>query len=181
MHLPINPGYKPMEAKSASELPTGNHWQYEPKWDGFRCIAFRDGEKIELQSKAGRSLTRYFPDIVQALKTLEAQRFVIDGELVISIDGALSFEPLLERMNPSAKQVMELARKHPALFLIFDILVADDGELLVNHLLKDRRDRLEIFADSFLNSSARIQLTPATTNLDVAQEWFNLVGQSLEG
>ena len=73
MHLPINLGYKPMEAKSATDLPTGNHWQYEPKWDGFRCLAFRDGEKIELQSKAGRSLTRYFPDIVHALKSLKSQ------------------------------------------------------------------------------------------------------------
>ena len=114
MHLPINPGYKLMEAKSATELPTGNHWQYEPKWDGFRCLAFRDGEKIELQSKAGRSLTRYFPDIVYALKSIKAPRFVIDGELCISIDGNLSFERLLERMNPSSKRVMELAHKHPA-------------------------------------------------------------------
>jgi len=146
MHLPINPGYKPMEAKSATELPTGNHWQYEPKWDGFRCIAFRAGEKIELQSKAGRSLTRYFPDITDALRSIVAQRFVIDGELVISVDGTLSFESLVERMNRSAKQVMELARQHPALFLIFDILVADDDELLVNHTSRDRRTRLEGFA-----------------------------------
>jgi len=122
MHLPTNPGYKPVEARSASELPTGNSWQYEPKWDGFRCLAFRDGEKIELQSKSRASLTRYFPDIVHALKSLKAQRFVIDGELVISIDGTLSFEPLLARMNPSSKHVMDLARKQPALFLIFDTL-----------------------------------------------------------
>jgi len=139
MALPINRGYKPMEAKSAPELPTGNHWQYEPKWDGFRCIAFRDGEKIELQSKAGRSLTRYFPDIAHGLKSLEARRFVIDGELVISVDGTLSFEQLLARMNPSSKRVTELARKQPSVFLIFDILVADDGELLVSLPLKDRR------------------------------------------
>ena len=91
MSLPISPVYKPMEAKAATELPTGNHWQYEPKWDGFRCLAFRDGERIELQSKTGRPLTRYFPDIVHALKSLKAQRFVIDGELVISEDGALRF------------------------------------------------------------------------------------------
>jgi ATP-dependent DNA ligase len=109
MNLPISPTYKPMEAKSARELPTGKHWQYEPKWDGFRCIAFRDGEKIELQSKAGRSLTRYFPDIAHGLKSLGARRFVIDGELVISVDGTLSFEQLLARMNPSSKRVTELS------------------------------------------------------------------------
>ena len=142
MALPINLSYKPMEAKPASELPTGNHWQYEPKWDGFRCLAFRDGEKIELQSKAGRALTRYFPDIVHALKTLEAHRFVLDGELVISVDGTLLFESLLERMNRSSKRVMELARKQPALFLIFDILVSDDGELLVHHLLRRPQEGL---------------------------------------
>jgi len=181
MNLPINQHYKPMESKSASELPTGDHWQYEPKWDGFRCLAFRDGEKIALQSKAAGSLTRYFPDIVHALKSLNAQRFVIDGELVISVDGTLSFECLLERMNPSSKRVMELARKQPAVFLIFDLLVADDGELLVNQLLRDRRTRLEAFADSFLNSSTRIQITPVTTDRNVAQEWFKLVGASLEG
>lgn len=128
-----------MEAKSASELPAGNHWQYEPKWDGFRCLAFRDGEKIELQSKAGRSLTRYFPDIVHALKSLKAPHFVIDGEIVISVDGTLSFEHLLARMNPSSKHVMELARKQPAVFLIFDILVTHDGESLVSIPLRDRR------------------------------------------
>jgi ATP-dependent DNA ligase len=181
MHLPINPGYKPMEAKSASELPAGNHWQYEPKWDGFRCLAFRDGEKIELQSKAGRSLTRYFPDIVHALKSLKAPHFVIDGEIVISVDGTLSFEHLLARMNPSSKHVMELARKQPAVFLIFDILVTHDGESLVSIPLRDRRARLEAFADRFLRRSTRIQISPATTDRNVAQGWFNLVGQSLEG
>jgi ATP-dependent DNA ligase len=170
-----------MEAKSAAELPTGSNWQYEPKWDGFRCLAFRDNQKIELQSKAGRSLTRYFPDIVHALKSIKAPRFVIDGELCISIDGNLSFERLLERMNPSSKRVMELAQKHPAVFLIFDILVSDDREPLVNLCLRDRRARLEVFADTFLSSSTRIQLSPATTDRQVAQGWFDLVGQSLEG
>jgi ATP-dependent DNA ligase len=96
-----------MEAKSAGELPNGSQWQYEPKWDGFRCLAFRDGDKVELQSKAGKLLTRYFPDVVSALLALKPKRFVLDGELVVSVEGTLSFEQLLERMSPSPSLALQ--------------------------------------------------------------------------
>ena len=111
MNLSISPVYRPMEATSATELPMGRSWQYEPKWDGFRCLAFRDGDKVELQSKSGKSLTGCFPDVVSTLLKLKAPSFVLDGELVISVDGVLSSEHLLERMTQSAERTLELARE----------------------------------------------------------------------
>src|SRR5258707_444492 len=101
MRLEAKPPLAPMEALSVDEVPSGEEWQYEPKWDGFRCLAFRDGNKVELQSRSGQSLTRYFPEIVEGLQALKAPRFVLDGELVIPIDGALSFDDLLQRIHPA--------------------------------------------------------------------------------
>src|SRR4029434_1365016 len=101
MKLGVKPPCAPMEAVSVDEVPTGDGWQYEPKWDGFRCLAFRDGDKVELQSKAGQWLTRYFPEIVEGLRGLKASRFVFDGELVIPVNGALSFDDLLQRIHPA--------------------------------------------------------------------------------
>src|SRR2546423_1265628 len=94
--LPIKPPFLPMEAKSVTEIPTGPDWQYEPKWDGFRCVAFRDGGSVELQSKSGQSLTRYFPEVVDALASLKAERFVLDGEIMVLIGDKLSFDDLLQ-------------------------------------------------------------------------------------
>src|SRR6478609_9619435 len=118
----------PMEALSVDEIPTGDHWQYEPKWDGFRCIAFRNGNKIELQSKSGQPLARYFPDLVAALLKLKAKQFVLDGEIVIPIAGRLSFDDLLLRIHPAASRVKKLAEENPATYIVFDIQDEERGK-----------------------------------------------------
>ena len=115
-----------MEARSVDEIPVGDAWQYEPKWDGFRCIAFRDGEKVFLQSKAGQPLARYFPDIVEQLQRIAAKRFVLDGELAIPVGGVLSFDELQLRLHPAASRVQKLAAAHPALLIVFDLLADTD-------------------------------------------------------
>src|SRR5256714_13738420 len=121
----IKPPLPPMETRSAEEIPVSDNWQYEPKWDGFRCIAFRDREDVYLQSKCGQPLARYFPDIVEALKKLPAKNFVIDGELAIPVNAALSFDELQLRLHPAASRVAKLAKAHPAIFIVFDLLGED--------------------------------------------------------
>src|SRR5262249_43714923 len=113
MTLPLKKNYKPMEADPASEVPEGPEWRYEPKWDGFRCLAFRDGERVELQSKSQKPLTRYFPDLVSALRESRAQLFVLDGEIVIPVNGQLSFDDLLMRIHPAESRVRKLAEATP--------------------------------------------------------------------
>jgi ATP-dependent DNA ligase len=122
MGFAIKPPLPPMESRSADEIPIGQGWQYEPKWDGFRCIAFRDGDEIYLQSKAGQPLARYFPDIVGALRKLPGTNFVIDGELTVPVGAALSFDELQLRLHPAASRVAKLAKAHPAIFIVFDLL-----------------------------------------------------------
>src|SRR3954464_7835978 len=109
MPLPIRPPFEPMEAQLVAEIPQGAGWQYEPKWDGFRCLAFRDGEKVELQSKAGQPLGRYFPEVVEAVKLLKPQKFVLDGEIVVPVQGELSFDDLLQRIHPAESRIRKLA------------------------------------------------------------------------
>jgi len=123
MNLPIAIPFFPMEAKSASKIPVGENWEYEPKWDGFRCLAFRSGSEVELQSKAGQPLTRYFPEIAAALLEVKAKKFVLDGELILPVDGRLSFDDLLQRIHPAASRVQMLSQKHPARLVVFDLLV----------------------------------------------------------
>ena len=127
-----------MEARSVEEIPTGDGWQYEPKWDGFRCLAFRDGEKIFLQSKAGQPLARYFPDVAANVASLPQKQFVLDGELVIPIGGVLSFDELQLRLHPAASRVQKLAAAHPAVYIIFDLL-ADNGKSDLKLILRERR------------------------------------------
>ena len=181
MKLPLKPPFPPMEAKSVDKIPIGNDWQYEPKWDGFRCLAFRDGAEIFLQSKAGQPLARYFPDIVDALLRLAAKRFVIDGELVIEVDGQLSFDELQLRLHPAASRVKKLAAAHPATFILFDLLVDKTGASLINKPLSQRRRSLEIFAKQNLKRDRAIRLSPATTSLAQANRWFVKVGGNLDG
>src|SRR5438270_743357 len=118
----IKPPLPPMESRSVDEIPNGDDWQYEPKWDGFRCIAFRNGENVYLQSKAGQPLARYFPDVVEAIVKLRSKNFVLDGELAIPINGALSFDELQLRLHPAASRVAKLAKSHPAIFVVFESL-----------------------------------------------------------
>src|SRR5919204_1530138 len=159
----LEPPVAPMEASSVDEIPIGSGWQYEPKWDGFRCIAFRDSEKIYLQSKAGQPLARYFPDIVAALAKLPEQQFVLDGELVVPVRGALSFDELQLRLHPAASRVHKLAKAHPAIYIVFDLL-AEDGESYLDRHLHERRELLEKFALSNFESTKALRLSPATTD-----------------
>jgi len=171
----------PMEALAATEVPSGPEWQYEPKWDGFRCIAQRDGDAIELQSKAGQPLARYFPDIVEALAALAVKRFTLDGELVIPIDGNLEFNELQLRLHPAASRVNMLAAKHPATYIVFDLLVDDRGKSLVDLPLRERRKRLEGFAAKHFTGAERIRLSPATHELKDARRWLRTMGGGLDG
>jgi len=169
-----------MEAQSASELPGGPEWQYEPKWDGFRCLAFRDGAHVELESKSGKPLTRYFPEIVEAAKALAPKKFVLDGEIVIPVDGGLSFDDLLMRIHPAASRVLKLSHTTPAVLIVFDVLVDDTGKLLVNKNLKERRIQLEKFSGKYLKEDGMIRLSPYTTKLETARKWFHM-GVGLDG
>jgi ATP-dependent DNA ligase len=175
MSFLIKPPLPPMEAKSVDEIPIGDNWQYEPKWDGFRCIAFRDGTNVYLQSKSGQPLARYFPDVVEALAKVPAKKFVLDGELAIPVKGALSFNELQLRLHPAASRVAKLAKAHPAIFIVFDLL-AQDRHVYLNEPLRKRRLHLEKF-----KTKGAIRLSPATTNLRVAKKWFDKVGGDLDG
>ncbi len=169
-----------MEALPARELPTGPEWQYEPKWDGFRCLAFRDQKRIELMSKSGKSLTRYFPELAEALLALKARKFVFDGEIVIAINGKLSFDDLLMRIHPAKSRIQKLSRSTPCMYLVFDLLVDEKGESMVRLPLEKRRKRLAAMASKFLKSNATIHLSPATPDLTMARSWFN-AGAGLDG
>ena len=176
----IKPPLPPMEARLVEEIPAGDGWQYEPKWDGFRCVAFRDGEKVFLQSKAGQPLARYFPDIVSALTTLPERRMVLDGELIIPVRGALSFDELQLRLHPAASRVQKLAKAHPAIYIVFDLLAAN-GQVYLQRPLRERRPLLETFARSNFRSAKNLRLSPATTDYTTAVKWFKKAGRDLDG
>jgi ATP-dependent DNA ligase len=179
--LPLRQPFLPMEAKSVDEIPTGEEWQYEPKWDGFRCLLFRDGDKVDLQSKSGQPLTRYFPDLVEAARALKPKRFVLDGEIVVPRNGVFSFDDLLQRIHPAASRVAKLAKETPAMLIVFDLLVDADTELLTGQPLKGRREKLEAFAKKYLKGQDRIRLSPATARLADARKWLKSVGATLDG
>ena len=179
--LELKPPLPPMEARSVDEIPVGDDWQYEPKWDGFRCVAFRDGDDVYLQSKAGQPLARYFPDIVAAITALPAKRFVLDGELVIAVNGALSFDELQLRLHPAESRVRKLAAAHPAMMVVFDLLADESGASLLTLPLRKRRQKLEEFSRENLKAQKTICLSPATTKLPQAQKWFDRVGGDLDG
>jgi ATP-dependent DNA ligase len=176
----LKPPLPPMEARSVEEIPTGDHWQYEPKWDGFRCIAFRDRDQVYLQSKNGQPLARYFPDVTDAVAALPAKHFVVDGELVVPISGALSFDELQLRLHPAASRVQKLAKAHPATYIVFDLL-AENGDSYLKERLQERRELLEKFARSNFRSAKTLRLSPATTNLQIANKWFKQTGGDLDG
>jgi ATP-dependent DNA ligase len=178
MDLPIQPGYPPMEARTADRLPEGPGWQYEPKWDGFRCLAFRDGAEVDLRSKSGQPLARYFPDIAERIARLGPRRFVLDGELVIASEGRLDFEELQLRLHPAASRVAKLAAANPASYILFDLLV-ERGASLVQRPLAERRPRLERFMHGLADE--RMHLSPATQSVERARAWCGEVGQALDG
>jgi ATP-dependent DNA ligase len=166
---------------SVDEIPTGEEWQYEPKWDGFRCLVFRNGDKVELQSKSGQSLTRYFPELVEAMRSVKAKTFVLDGEIVVPLDGAFSFDALLQRIHPAQSRVQKLAVETPALLIVFDLLAGADDKPLIARPLRERRPELEAFARKWLRGIERIRVSPATTKLSEAESWLKRVGATLDG
>jgi len=180
--LPLSISYRPMEAMPESELPVGPEWHYEPKWDGFRCLAFRDGTRIDLESKSQKPLTRYFPELVGALLQLRAPRFVLDGEIVIPADGGLSFDHLLMRIHPAESRILKLSKETPCVYIVFDLLVDERGRSLVELPLEERRKRLERFAkENFArNGDRNIRLSPVTGQVAVARKWFHM-GVGLDG
>lgn len=166
----------PMEAKLVDALPEGPGWQYEPKWDGFRCLVFRNGDEVELMSKSGKPLQRYFPEVAAFMAALPADRFVLDGELLIAVDGVLSFEALQARLHPAESRVRKLSSETPARLMAFDLL--DDGAALAGLPLGERRVRLEVFAAA--NPSPDLLLSP-TGDLEQARRWLKRSGGALDG
>jgi ATP-dependent DNA ligase len=181
MPLSLHPPLPPMEALSVDEVPSGPEWQYEPKWDGFRCLVFRDGDKVELQSKSGQPLTRYYPEIVAAALQLKADPFVLDGEIVVPEGNAFSFDALLQRIHPAASRINKLAMETPALLIVFDLLAGPDGRSLIEQTLAERRPALEAFAAKYFGKDGTIRLSPATEDLPDAMRWLESVGATLDG
>jgi ATP-dependent DNA ligase len=162
-----------MEAKRVDKVPTGDVWQFEPKWDGFRAIVFRDGDDVAIQSKAGQPLARYFPELVDAFRSVKADEFILDGEIVVPVNGRLSFDDLLLRIHPAESRIRKLAAESPAHYFAFDILAAK-GKLLADKPIEERRAILEDFFKKIDHDLLR--LSPATTDRKVALDWFNKFG-----
>jgi len=178
MDLPVNPPVLPMLAKRVSELPTGNEWIFEPKWDGFRTLIFRDGDELFMQSRDEKPLNRYFPELEAPLKAQLPKRCVLDGEMVIARDGALDFEALQMRLHPAASRVKKLAAEIPAAVVFFDLL-CEGNESLCDVPFVERRTRLE---KRLRGADAPIHITPATRDRAVAQDWFRrFEGAGLDG
>src|SRR5215208_6663610 len=176
--LPFDPPLQPMLAKPSDGLPSGDGWLFEPKWDGFRAIVFRDGDEVYTQSRDLKPLDRYFPELAEPLKAALPERCIVDGEVVISNDGELDFEALLLRIHPAASRVRMLAEQSPASFVAWDLLALGDEDLR-SVAQGDRRLRLEGVLGT---ASAPIHLTPATTDRALAEDWFHrFEGAGLDG
>jgi ATP-dependent DNA ligase len=169
MALPLDPPIKPQLARPARELPDGGGWRYEPKWDGFRTIVFRDGPDVHLQSRNGRPMNRYFPEVVEQVRALPSDRVVLDGELIVVVDGVQEFDLLGQRIHPAQSRVERLAQETPAAFVAFDLL-ADQDEVLLESPYTERRQRLEHVVQ------APVELTPMVDSRDAAGQW--LTGRS---
>jgi len=176
--LPVNPPIKPMLAKLSRDMPVGDEFVYEPKWDGFRCIVFRDGDDVELGSRNEKPLTRYFPELPPALRANLPERCVIDGEIVIPGADGLQFDALLNRIHPAASRVNMLAEQTPASFVAFDLLAIGDEDLMATPFA-ERRRRLE---QALAGAKPPVHLTPATSDPEIARDWFQrFEGAGLDG
>ncbi|GGQ88558.1 ATP-dependent DNA ligase [Streptomyces sp. MAD19A] len=176
MDLPVMPPVKPMLAKSVAKIPPG--MQYEAKWDGFRAIVFRDKDEVELGSRTGKPLTRYFPELVEALRERLPERCVVDGEIVIAREGHLDFDALTERIHPADSRVRTLAERTPASFVAFDLLALAD-ESLLDVPLTDRR---KLLVRALRDVTPPVHVAPATTDVEVAKGWFEQYeGAGLDG
>jgi ATP-dependent DNA ligase len=178
VNLPVTPPYLPMEARSAAELPHGEQWQFEPKWDGFRALVFRDGDVVVLQSKSGQALGRYFPELVAALLALDPRRFVLDGEIVVLRDGHLQFDDLLQRIHPAESRIRKLSVDTPATLLAFDLLVDARGRDLTSLPLTGRRPRLDRFFAALRAEHPRLDLSPYTSDRSEAMRWLRELGRA---
>jgi ATP-dependent DNA ligase len=178
MDLPLEPPVQPMLAKAATDLPEGEGWLYEPKWDGFRALVFRDGDELLIQSRERKPLDRYFPELAEPLLANLPRRCVLDGEIVIARDGVLDFEALLLRIHPAASRVATLAGRTPASYVAWDLLAHDDDSLL-EVAQGERRARLET---ALSRTRPPVHLTPMTRDRDTAADWFaRFEGAGLDG
>jgi ATP-dependent DNA ligase len=169
-----------MEAESVAQLPRGAQWQYEPKWDGFRCLLIRDSSRISMQSKSGRDLVRYFPEVASATAALSSKELILDGELLIQLDGGYSFDALLQRIHPAASRVKHLAEQTPATFMVFDLLRSGTRDL-AGLLLMKRRAALERLARQAFGGDGIFRLSPASRNYADAEAWLNTVNEDHDG
>jgi ATP-dependent DNA ligase len=170
-----------MEARSVDAIPRGPDWQYEPKWDGFRCLLSRHGETVDLRSKSGEDLARYFPELVRAALALKATAFLLDGEIVVPHGKAFSFDDLLQRIHPAASRVKKLSQETPALFLVFDLLATATDKKLAASPLRERRPALEAFAKAQFKSNPAFRLSPVATSYSTAQKWLKQSGGGSDG
>jgi ATP-dependent DNA ligase len=163
----------PMEARLADDLPRADGpWQYEPKWDGFRCLAFKAGGRVELRAKSGKSLSRYFPEVVAVLRDASADQFVVDGELVIELEGHLAFDALQMRLHPAESRIRKLSAATPARLILFDMLVDPNGRVIMDQPLRERRKALAAFMKR-ATVRKRLLLSPAAVRFSKALDWLN--------
>jgi ATP-dependent DNA ligase len=173
-------GIEPMEAKLVTELPEEPGWQFEPKWDGFRCLAFRAGREVDLRAKSGKPLARYFPEVVAMLAALKPSPFVIDGELAIPVGGTLSFDALQMRIHPAESRIKKLAAETPAILILFDMLLDTKGNSLIEAPLTKRRAALERFFKA-AGRAEGLKLSPFTLERDQARRWLDDARGALDG
>lgn len=178
--LPLPLDFAPMEAKLAQALPNDGGWRFEPKWDGFRCLAFRSGDAVDLRAKSGKPLARYFPDVVATLKALPVDHFIVDGELTIPVDGQLSFDALQMRLHPAESRVRKLAAETPATFVLFDCLMDAKASSLAEAPLTERRAALEALFKRF-KTADNVRLSPGTDDPGEARSWLAQAGTALDG
>ena len=178
--LAVPVGIEPMEAKLVSALPEERGWQFEPKWDGFRCLAFRAGAEVDLRAKSGKPLARYFPEVVAFLEALKPSQFVLDGELAIPLEGALSFDALQMRIHPAESRIRKLSVETPAILILFDMLLDEKGRSLIEEPLTARRAALERFFKT-VGAAKGIRLSPCTTKRSQAERWLDEARGTLDG
>jgi ATP-dependent DNA ligase len=170
-----------MEARSVGAIPRGTEWQYEPKWDGFRCLLSRNAGNVRLQSKSGEDLTRYFPELAEAALRLKAMQFTLDGEIVVPHGKTFSFDDLLQRIHPAQSRITKLSQQTPALFLVFDLLATAKDKKLATRPLNKRRRALEAFAEIQFGSQTTFRFSPATTSYVRAKKWLAEAGGGFDG
>jgi len=170
-----------MEARSVDAIPRGGEWQYEPKWDGFRCLLSRNGTRVDLRSKSGEDLGRYFPELVEAALKLKTAAFTLDGENVVPHGRTFSFDDLLQRIHPAASRIRKLSQETPALYLAFDLLATAGDKKLAAKPLSQRRPMLEAFAKGHLKSNPTFRLSPVTASYATAQKWLARAGGGCDG